>query len=139
MLNKNMEVVGVSQALKKLSSVTSSTPTSLIKQSQIAQIDDERLMDITINPSKEMSEQCSDNFEDKKLATESEFATPKCGWFHFYPHFIQKYMTIQWCLFFLCLAGAVQGTSVTFNILYVSRVVDGTQEALFVNFRVLIM
>ena len=113
MINKNMEVVGVSQALKKLSSVSSSTPTSLIKQSQIAQIDDERLMDITINPSKEMSEQCSDNVDNKKLA-ESEFATPKCGWFNFYPDFIQKYMTIQWCLFFLCLAGAVQGTYVIY-------------------------
>lgn len=110
MINKNMEVVGVSQALKKLSSVSSSTPTSLIKQSQITQIDDERLMDITINPSKEMSEQCSDNFDNKKLTTESEFVTPKCGWINFYPDFIQKYMTIQWCLFFLCLAGAVQGT-----------------------------
>lgn len=121
MINKNMEIVGVSQVLKKLSSVASTTPTSsLMKQSQIEENDD-RLMDnnITINPSNDLNEQCGDN---KKLAAESE--CPKCGFFNWKPDFLQKFMTIRYCLLFLCLAGAVQGSkkkscplnSVTFNI-----------------------
>lgn len=116
-----MEIVGVSQVLKKLSSVASTTPpptssssSSLMKQSQIDENDD-RLMDnnITINPSNDFisgQQQCSDN--NKKLTDESEICeTPKCGYFNWKPDFLQRFMTIQYCLVFLCLAGAVQGTA----------------------------
>lgn len=98
MIDKNSEVVGVSQALKKLSSI--STVPSLTKQSQIDE-NDASLMDnkITINPSNEA--QCNEN---EKIVNESE-----CGWWKFRPKVIQRFMKIQYCLVFLCLAGAVQG------------------------------
>lgn len=100
MINKSMDIAGVSQALKKLS--TTHTPTS-----QFVENNDERLVDnnVTINPSNELCGQCSDN---DKVASESA-ETIKCGWFNYRPAFIQKFMTVHWCLVFLCLAGAVQG------------------------------
>jgi hypothetical protein len=103
MIDKNTEVVGVSQALKKLSSI--STVPSLHKQSQIVDENDASLMDnkITINPSNDT--QCNEN---EKIVNESEDA--RCGWCNFRPDIIQPFMKIQWCLVFLCLAGAVQGS-----------------------------
>lgn len=107
MIDKNTEVVGVSQALKKLSSI-SQVP-SLTKQSQIDE-NDASLNDnkITINPSNET--QCNEN---EKIVNESEDA--RCGWWNFRPQIIQPFMKIQWCLVFLCLAGAVQGSLGGFN------------------------
>lgn len=105
MIKKNMDIAGVSQALKKLSTKTTThTPTSQFVEN------DERLMDnnVTINPSNELcGQQCSDN---EKVASESENTIKyACGWFNFRPAWIQKFMTVQWCLVFLCLAGALQG------------------------------
>jgi hypothetical protein len=97
---KSMDIAGVSQALKKLSSTTTHTPTLQFVEN------DERLVDnnATINPSNELCGPCSDN---EKVASES--AEVKCGLFNFQPAWIQKFMTVQWCLVFLCFAGAVQG------------------------------
>ena len=102
MIDKNTEVVGVSQALKKLSSIY--TAPSLTKQSPIDE-NDASLMDnkITINPSNEA--QCS---ESERIVSESDVA--RCGWWNFRPAVLQPFMKIQWCLVFLCLAGAVQGS-----------------------------
>jgi hypothetical protein len=103
MINKNMDIAGVSQALKKLSTTKTTTHTPTL---QFVENNDERLVDnnITINPSNELCGQCSDN---EKVESESE--TIKCGWFNYRPAFIQKFMSVHWCLVFLCLAGAVQG------------------------------
>lgn len=100
MIDKNTEVLGVSQALQKISNI------ALTKQSQIDE-NDSSLMDnkITINPSKETH--CNE-----KIVNESEDAKlNECGWWHFRPDIIQPFMKIQWCLVFLCLAGAVQGSA----------------------------
>lgn len=113
-----MEIVGVSQVIKNLSSVASSSPSSattptssLTKQSQIDENDDHH--NITINPSSGLSEHCS---SDNKKLTADEYASLKCGFFNWKPQFMQRFMTVQSCLVFLCLAGAVQGMSVIFNI-----------------------
>lgn len=34
----------------------------------------------------------------------------RCGWFNFRPAWLQRYMSPKWALFWLCWAGAVQGT-----------------------------
>ena len=34
----------------------------------------------------------------------------KCGWFWFRPIYLQKFRTAKWALFWLCWAGAMQGT-----------------------------
>lgn len=34
----------------------------------------------------------------------------KCGWLWFRPNYLQKYRTAKWALFWLCWAGAMQGT-----------------------------
>ena len=92
MIDKNTEVVGVSEALRNL---------ALTKQSQI-HVDENDASDnkITINPSNEVK--CNEN---EKIVNESS----RCGFWNFTPDFIQPFMKVQWCLVFLCLAGAVQG------------------------------
>jgi hypothetical protein len=108
---KNIEVVGVSEALKSLAtkkissmSSTQSINPPLIKQNQVV---DDSIMDnkMTINPSSSTLEMdCSEkrNISDP---------TPTCGWFGFHPQFIQRFMTPKWALIFLCLAGTTQGTN----------------------------
>lgn len=34
----------------------------------------------------------------------------KCGWFWFKPTYLQKFRTAKWALFWLCWAGAMQGS-----------------------------
>lgn len=34
----------------------------------------------------------------------------KCGWFWFRPLYLQRFRTAKWALFWLCWAGAMQGT-----------------------------
>lgn len=119
-INKNTEVVGVSDALKQLATKKVSpnnnpanNPPPLQKQSQI---DDGTIMDnkITINPSSSIdgSEmgQLSD-CENGKAASEStaDVTTQSCGWWSFRPKCLQRFMNPRFALAFLCLAGAIQG------------------------------
>lgn len=48
-----------------------------------------------------------------ETAKESDKTTDnlKCGWFWFRPIYLQKFRTAKWALFWLCWAGAMQGTS----------------------------
>lgn len=116
-INKNTEVVGVSDALKqlatkKLSPLNALNP-PLQKQSQI---DDGTIMDnkITINPSSLIDEstvgQLSD-CENGRVSSETDEAAQTCGWWNFRPKCLRRFMNPRYALAFLCLAGAIQGTS----------------------------
>lgn len=115
-INKNTEVVGVSDALKqlatkKLSPLNAVNPPPLIKQNQI---DDGTIMDnkITINPSSSIDDsaagQRSDS-ENGRVSCETDEATQTCGWWKFRPKFLQRFMNPRYALAFLCVAGAIQG------------------------------
>lgn len=114
-LNKNTEVVGVSDALKQLATKklspnnASFNPPSLQKQSPI---DDGTILDnkITINPSSssvEESTTAASECENGRVSSQGE--TPSCGWWKFRPACIQHFMNPRYALAFLCLAGAIQG------------------------------
>lgn len=119
-INKNTEVVGVSDALKQLATKKVSpnnnplnNPPPLQKQSQI----DESgvIMDnkITINPPSSIESvmgQLSD-CENGKVVSEiaDEVTTQSCGWWRFRPMCLQRFMNPRFALAFLCLAGAIQG------------------------------
>lgn len=118
-INKNTEVVGVSDALKQLATKKVSpnnnpvnNPPPLQKQSQI----DESgvIMDnkITINPSSSIDGssvmgQLSDCESGKVVSDDS--TTQSCGWWSFRPKCLQRFMNPHFALAFLCLAGAIQG------------------------------
>lgn len=117
-INKNTEVVGVSDALKHLATKKSISPVNanvnppLQKQPQI---DDGNIMDnkITINPSSSiddsiMGQQRSD-CENGKAVNELDEATQTCGWWKFRPKCLRQFMNPRYALAFLCLAGAIQG------------------------------
>lgn len=118
-INKNTEVVGVSDALKQLATKKSSpinasfNPVNPPLQKQ-TQIDDGTIMDnkITINPSSSIDEstlgQRSDCENGHRL-TESDEATQTCGWWNFRPMWLRRFMNPRYALAFLCLAGAIQG------------------------------
>lgn len=113
-INKNTEVVGVSDALKQLATKKVSPINAgvglnppLQKQSQI---DDGTIADnkITINPSSlidELGQQ--NNCENGQVGSDSE--GPSCGWWRFRPKCLQRFMHPHYALAFLCLAGTVQG------------------------------
>lgn len=117
-INKNTEVVGVSDALKQLATrkvspvnVNCSANPPLQKQTQI---DDGSIMDnkITINPSSSldgltMGQQ--NDYETGKVASEVDAVTQTCGWWKFRPKCLQRFMNPRYALAFLCLAGAIQG------------------------------
>lgn len=117
-INKNTEVVGVSDALKQLATrkvspvnVNCSANPPLQKQTQI---DDGSIMDnkITINPSSSldgltMGQQ--NDYENGKVASEVDAVTQTCGWWKFRPKCLQRFMNPRYALAFLCLAGAIQG------------------------------
>jgi hypothetical protein len=98
-INKNTDVVGVSDALKQLATRKQSP---VLKQNRI---DDEPCIDgkVTINPS----------IDDPSLGCENEIASDEpsqtCGWWHFRPRCLRHFMNPQYALTFLCLAGAIQG------------------------------
>lgn len=105
-INKNTDVVGVSDALKQLatkkqSPVNIPLPPPLVKQSQI---DDGTIMDnkVTINPS-------IDDPADFEAGNAVDEPTQTCGWWHFRPKFLRRFMNPHYALAFLCLAGAIQG------------------------------
>jgi hypothetical protein len=109
-INKNTDVVGVSDALKQLatkkqSPVNNPLPPPLVKQNQI---DDETLMDnkVTMTPS---HDEPTGDCEAGKAGDEP---TQTCGWFGFRPKFLQRFMNPHYALAFLCLAGAIQGNCV---------------------------
>lgn len=117
-INKNTEVVGVSDALKQLGTKKSASPVNanvnppLLKQPKL---DDGTIMDnkITINPSSPiddsiMGQQRSD-CENGIVVNELDAATQTCGWWKFKPQFLQQFMSPRYALAFLCLAGAIQG------------------------------
>lgn len=106
-INKNTEVVGVSDALKqlatkKVSPINAGLNPPLQKQSQI---DDGTIADnkITINPSSLIDESGQQN--DCENGQEG----PSCGWWRFRPKWLQRFMHPHYALAFLCLAGAIQG------------------------------
>lgn len=106
-INKNTDVVGVSDALKQLATKKQSpvfTP-PLVKQSPI---DDGTIMDnkVTINPS--FDDPAMGDCENGKAA---EDPTQTCGWWSFRPVWLRRFMNPHYALAFLCLAGAIQGES----------------------------
>ena len=114
-INKNTEVVGVSDALKQLATKKLS-PLNVVnpplqKQSQI---DDGSIMDnkITINPSSPIdgctASQLND-CENGKVLSDMDEATQTCGWWKFRPQCLRRFMNPRYALAFLCLAGAIQG------------------------------
>lgn len=112
-INKNTEVVGVSDALKSLATKKLSPMNStsinppLMKQNQVVEdTNDLTITDnkITINSSSSIdTARCEKNLND----IEDEHQT--CGWFNFRPKYLEYFMNPKWALIFLCLAGAVQG------------------------------
>jgi hypothetical protein len=120
-INKNTEVVGVSDALKQLATKKSTSPGNASINSvnpplqKQLQIDDGTIMDnkITINPSSSiddsiMGQQRSD-CENGKAVSELDATTQSCGWWKFKPKCLQQFMNPRYALAFLCLAGAIQG------------------------------
>ncbi|CRL00476.1 CLUMA_CG013738, isoform A [Clunio marinus] len=118
-INKNTEVVGVSDALKQLATKKSSPNNMsynavnppLLKQSPI---DDGTIMDnkITINPSSSIDDVSvgpRSDCENVKGVSEMEDATQTCGWWNFRPKTLRRFMNPRYALAFLCLAGAIQG------------------------------
>lgn len=112
-IDKNTEVVGVSDALKQLATKKVSPINAglnnppLQKQSQI---DDGTIADnkITINPSSLIDEPGQQNdCENGQAGSDSE--APSCGWWRFRPKWLQRFMNPHYALAFLCLAGAIQG------------------------------
>lgn len=101
-INKNTEVVGVSDALKQLATKKTSP---LQKQTQI---DDCTITDnkITINPSSSSDDFGLSQTDDCEKAAE---ATQTCGWFSYRPKWLRRFMNPHYALAFLCLAGAIQG------------------------------
>lgn len=106
-INKNTEVVGVSDALKQLATKKNSPLVNPPLQKQ-TQIDDGTIMDnkITINPSSSSDEFGLGQRSDCEKAEE---ATQTCGWFSFRPKCLRRFMNPHYALAFLCLAGAIQG------------------------------
>lgn len=115
-INKNTEVVGVSDALKQLAtkkvSPLNAVNPPLQKQSQI---DDSTIMDnkITINPSSSIDESTTlgrrNDCENGKVLSEMDEATQTCGWWKFRPKCLRVFMNPRYALAFLCVAGAIQG------------------------------
>lgn len=120
-INKNTEVVGVSDALKQLATKKSPSPVNaninsvnppLLKQPQI---DDGTIMDnkITINPSSSIDDsimgQRRNDCENGKAVNALDEATQTCGWWKFRPKCLRQFMNPRYALAFLCLAGAIQG------------------------------
>lgn len=120
-INKNTEVVGVSDALKQLATKKSTSPVNvnppLQKQSKL---DDGTITDnkITINPSSSidndsiMGQQQQSDCENGKSVTELDESTQTCGWWNFRPKWLRRFMNPRFALAFLCLAGAIQGNCV---------------------------
>lgn len=110
-INKNTEVVGVSDALKQLATKKASPVNSVNPPLQKQhQIDDGTIMDnkITINPSSSIDETAQrSDCENGKGATDD--ATQTCGWWKFRPAILRRFMNPRYALAFLCLAGAIQG------------------------------
>lgn len=104
-LNESTEAVGVSDALK---SITSKSMT--IQNQEHDTNCDFSIMDnkITINPSSSIDdpEKC-DN--EKIMIKNDDIIQYTCGWYTFRPKCLQRFMNPKWSLLFLCLAGAVQG------------------------------
>jgi hypothetical protein len=120
-INKNTEVVGVSDALKQLGIKKSTSPVNANVNSanpplqKQPKLDDGTIMDnkITINPSSSiddsiMGQQRSD-CENGKAVSELEETVQTCGWWRFRPKCLAKFMNPRYALAFLCLAGAIQG------------------------------
>lgn len=111
-INKNTEVVGVSDALKQLAMKKSSSPNESLnlQPSSLKQptnedggvISDHK---ITINPSSSLDDSTMTGHCEKE---ESE-VTQTCGWWRFRPKWIQRFMNPKYALVFLCLCGAIQG------------------------------
>jgi hypothetical protein len=116
-INKNTEIVGVSDALKslatkkQLSPVNSLTnPPPLTKQGNVEE--DQAITDnkITINPSSApIDGGAQTNGDNGKIVEAAEDPTQSCGWYKYRPKFLQRFMSPKWTLCFLCLAGATQG------------------------------
>lgn len=113
-INKNTEVVGVSDALKQLATKKLS-PLNVVnpplqKQSQI---DDGTILDnkIAINPSSSIDESAGQRNDCENGKTESEMdeASQTCGWWSFRPKCLRRFMNPRYALAFLCVAGAIQG------------------------------
>lgn len=114
-MNKNTEVVGVSDALKQLATKKSPSPvaaanlsTSSLPTTASTTIGDAgdgapEILDhkISINPSSSLGDDDSTTMDDA--------AAPSCGWWRFRPKYIQHLMSPKYALMFLCLAGAIQG------------------------------
>lgn len=114
-MNKNTEVVGVSDALKQLATKKSPSPvtaanssTSSLPTTASTTIGDAcdgapAILDhkISINPSSSLGDDDSTTMDDA--------AAPSCGWWRFRPKYIQHLMSPKYALMFLCLAGAIQG------------------------------
>lgn len=107
-INKNTEVVGVSDALKQLATRKSPPNNAanppLQKQSPIDEMDNK----ITINPSSSTDEYAAGQKSDCEKA-ELDEATQTCGWWNFRPKCLRRFMNPRYALAFLCLAGAIQG------------------------------
>lgn len=115
-LNKNTEVVGVSDALKSLACK------SLTKHNQVDDSNcDLPLTDnkITINPSPSIDENL--NGDNEKIMNDYEDEIQNtCGWCDFKPTCLKKFINPKWMLLFLCLAGIVQGKKYS-NTTYFQR------------------
>lgn len=109
-INKNTEVVGVSDALKQLAMKKSSSASdSLSLQPSSLKLptneDGGVISDhkITINPSSSTDDGAEvTNQKDDEV-------TQTCGWWKIRPKCLQRFMNPKYALVFLCLCGAIQG------------------------------
>lgn len=109
-INKNTDVVGVSDALKQLatkkqSPVNNALP-PLVKQSQV---DDGAAVD---NKAATTTPAHDEPTQDCEAGNAGDEPTQTCGWFGFRPKFLRRFMNPHYALAFLCLAGAIQGNCV---------------------------
>lgn len=132
-MDKNTEIVGVSDALKQLATKKSPSPIDSLNNLQTATIADDgtAISDhkISINPSSSL-----DN--DSTMERDDESA-PSCGWWRFRPNYIQRFMNPKYALAFLCLAGAIQGRwPLTYNIKTMSMMnLENARVERFIYFR----
>lgn len=119
-INKNTEIVGVSDALKalatsKLSPINVLNAVNPMLQKQ-HNIEDPIDGVVAINPSSHVDESTMSagqlaDYENGNIMNEKQATS--CGWsffgWNFRPKILQFFMTPKWALTFLCIAGTTQG------------------------------
>lgn len=136
-VNKNTDIVGVSDSIKlsgnKLSPINLSSVNQvnqvpqikpqLIPQAHVDEPNDRTIVNnkITINPSSSCDDSSALSISNLKDNSNSESGclpiikldepSQTCGWLNFRPRILRRFMNPRWALAFLCLAGATQGLS----------------------------